>query len=330
MQKTSIRIWVPIVLSLAVLIAIALFTVEPDTLPLLGQTRWGLLALAPFVVGLRVMLGAWRLHYIAKGLLRFSGALRAQLAWDFFSCITPSSIGGGPITPAYIARDSQVSLGDSSAIMLFAILLDQIWFACTIVLILLSTASIDVIPDSLGNIGVLTLTTYFLGYLAWIIIFAYGALKKPEVLSWVVQRVFMLPGLRRFSSKADSILQDLQERANVLRSQRPIFFLNGFGLTLLAWASRYALVVLIVAAIAPEVDYILSGLRSVVTMLGMLAVPTPGGAGGAEGLFALLVGPLLPQALVSPTALIWRMLGYYVFLAAGAYLTLDGALRNRN
>ena len=87
---------------------------------------------------------------------------------------------------------------------------------------------------------------------------------------------------------------------------------------------------LIVAASAPEVDYSLSGLRSVVTMLGMLAVPTPGGAGGAEGLFALLVGPLLPQALVSPAALIWRMLGYYVFLAAGAYLTLDGALRNRN
>ena len=96
----------------------------------------------------------------------------------------------------------------------------------------------------------------------------------------------------------------------------------------MAWASRYALVVLIVAATAPELDYILTGLRSVVTMLGALVVPTPGGAGGAEGLFALLVGPLLPQALVSPATLIWRVLGYYVFLAAGAYLTLDSALRN--
>lgn len=328
MQKNSIQIWVPIVLSLAVLAAIALFTVEPDTLPLLGQTRWGLLALAPFVVGLRVIFGAWRLHYIAKGFLKFSAALRAQLAWDFFSCITPSSIGGGPIVPAYIAKDSRVSLGDSSAIMLFAMLLDQIWFACAIVVVLLSTTSIDVIPDSLGNIGMLTLITYFLGYLAWVIIFAYGALKKPEVLSWVVRRVFMLPGLRRFGSKADSILRDLQERATILRSQRLVFFLNGFGLTLLAWASRYALVVLIVAATAPEIDYILAGLRSIVTMLGALVVPTPGGAGGAEGLFALLVGPLLPQALVSPAALIWRVLGYYVFLAAGAYLTLDSALRN--
>ena len=151
MQKNSIQIWVPIVLSLAVLAAIALFTVEPDTLPLLGQTRWGLLALAPFVVGLRVIFGAWRLHYIAKGFLKFSAALRAQLAWDFFSCITPSSIGGGPIVPAYIAKDSRVSLGDSSAIMLFAMLLDQIWFACAIVVVLLSTTSIDVIPDSLGE-----------------------------------------------------------------------------------------------------------------------------------------------------------------------------------
>ena len=59
----------------------------------------------------------------------------------------------------------------------------------------------------------------------------------------MVRRVFMLPGLRRFGIKADSILGDLQERATILRSQRLVFFLNGFGLTLLTWASRYALVV---------------------------------------------------------------------------------------
>ncbi|MCY3613489.1 MAG: hypothetical protein OXH03_00160 [Bacteroidetes bacterium] len=63
-------------------------------------------------------------------------------------------------------------------------------------------------------------------------------------------------------------------------------------------------------------------------MPGVLVAATPGAAGGAESLFALLFGPLLPQALVFSTALIWRVLGYYEFLAAGAYLTLDSALRN--
>ena len=143
---------------------------------------------------------------------------------EFFSRITPSSIGGNPTVPAYFAKDSRVSLRDSSAIMLFVMLLDQIWFVCAIMAVLLSTTSIDVIPDSLGNIGMLSLITYFLGKLAWIIVFAYGALKKPEVLSWVVWRVFMLRGFRRVSSKADSILQDLQEHATILRSQRLVFF----------------------------------------------------------------------------------------------------------
>ena len=80
--------------------------------------------------------------------------------------------------------------------------------------------------------------------------------------------------------------------------------MNGFGLTLLAWASRYALAVLIVAATAPEIDHTIAGLRSVVTMLGALVVPAPGEAGGAEGLCALIVGPLLPKALGSATTLI--------------------------
>jgi uncharacterized membrane protein YbhN (UPF0104 family) len=49
-------------------------------------------------------------------------------------------------------------------------------------------------------------------------------------------------------------------------------------------------------------------------------MPTPGGSGGIEGLYALFVGPLIPASLVAPTLLTWRLLGYYLFIAFGAYL----------
>ena len=32
--------------------------------------------------------------------------------------------------------------------------------------------------------------------------------------------------------------------------------------------------------------------------------------------------PLIPDALVAPTLLTWRLMGYYIFIALGAYLTV--------
>jgi hypothetical protein len=56
--------------------------------------------------------------------------------------------------------------------------------------------------------------------------------------------------------------------------------------------------------------------------LSSLVLPTPGGSGGLEGLYALFIGPLIPEALVAPTLFAWRFLGYYIFIALGAYLFL--------
>ncbi|HMB93330.1 MAG TPA: hypothetical protein VKP65_20935, partial [Rhodothermales bacterium] len=39
--------------------------------------------------------------------------------------------------------------------------------------------------------------------------------------------------------------------------------------------------------------------------------------------YALLLGPpLIPQALVAPTLLTWRLLGYYIFIVLGAFLSM--------
>ena len=49
-------------------------------------------------------------------------------------------------------------------------------------------------------------------------------------------------------------------------------------------------------------------------------IPTPGGAGGIEGLYVLFLGPMMPTALVAPTLFMWRFFGYYIFVAMGAFL----------
>ena len=323
------NVWFSIVLSLVVLGIIAAFTVKPDTLSHLRATNWGLLALAPVLVAIRVLAGAWRLQYVARGRLRFAGAVRAQLAWDFFSNVTPSTLGGGPIVPAYISRDSHIPLGESTAFMLFAMLLDQTWIAFGIATVLTGSLVIDLVPDSLGIAGSVTFMIYFSGYLLWVVLFAYATLFRPQFLASLVNRVFSLRLLRRLQDKVSTVMSTLQQRARALRTQRPMFYVKGFLLTVAVWLSRYALVIVILASFHDSLDHVLAFMRTVAMMLGALVMPTPGGAGGVEGLYVLMVGPLVPQGLIAPSLLIWRILAYYVFLAAGAYLTLHQVM-NRN
>ena len=322
-----VPIWLPITLSLAVLGIVMYFTLEPTTFVELRSTRWGLLALAPIVLVVRVAVGAWRLFYFSKGQLSFPGAVRAQLAWDFFSSITPSTVGGGPIATTYIAKDSRIPLGDATGLMLFAILMDQVWFSFSIIVVIVSSLYVDLIPDSLGMVGNVSFILYGACYMSWTALFAYATLFRPRLLSNLVTRVFSLPVLRRAKNKAMRVMVTLQQRAQLLRQQQLKFYLKGLLLTTVIWVSRYGLIIIILASMSAGLDYVLATLRTITMMLGALVIPTPGGAGGIEGLFVLMLGPSIPQTLVAPALLIWRILGYYVFLAVGAYLTAHRVIK---
>ena len=311
-----------LLLSLAVLAVIGVVTFEPDTLEQMLRVNPWLLIAAMLTVGMRVFFGTWRLHYVSHGRLGWLDALRAQLAWDFFSNVTPSTIGGGPIAPAYIARDSGIPLGEATSIMLFAMLMDQIWFTLAIPIILVLGFYLEIIPSSLGTLGTATFTLYFVGFTIWVLIFGYSTLVRPHLLERFVDRLFRLKGLRRFHGRVLGMMNQLQDRARTLRTQPLGFYLKGFLLTVAVWLSRYMLVVTILWSVYPVVDKLLVLLRTIALMLGALVLPTPGGAGGIEGLYALLIGPLIPEALVAPTLLTWRLMGYYIFIALGAYLTV--------
>ncbi len=311
-----------LVLSLVVLGVISYFTFEPETFGRMLHINPWLLAAAGLTVVLRVFFGTWRLHYVSHGRLGWLGALRGQLAWDFFSNVTPSTIGGGPIASAYIARDNHLPLGEATSILLDAMRLDQIWFALAIPTILGLGLYLEIIPDSLGAVGSWTATIYFLVFLSWVLIFGYSTLVRPHLLEKLVGHVCRIKGLRRFRERALHEMRQLQRQAHILRSQHPGFYVKGFLLSLAPWFSRYLLVVFIIWSVYPALDKVLVLLRTITLMLGAVVLPTPGGAGGIEGLYVLMLGPLIPDALLAPTLLTWRLMGYYIFIALGAYLTV--------
>lgn len=310
-------------LSLAVLLAIGYFTFDARAFwKMMGEMRpW------PFVAALlmmlaRVFFGGWRLQFISQGRLNLVQGTRGQLAWDFFSNVTPSAIGGGPIATLYVAKDRGIEVGEATAFMLFSILMDQLWFALSIPIILVASFMIEVIPASVGSVGLWTFVAIFVGMLLWAGLFAYATLFRPSMLERLADRVFSFRYLTRFHDRVMQEMRTFTCRAQSLRAQPPSFYLKGFLLTGGVWMGRYLLVVFIIWSVFPTFDKLLVFLRTVAMTLSSLILPTPGGSGGLEGLYALFIGPLIPEALVAPTLLAWRTLGYYIFIALGAYLFL--------
>ena len=326
----------PLALGLGVLGIIAWYTWDEGAFSqFVGAVNpWIMLAAGGMTVA-RVVFGGWRISFISRHSLNFRAGIRSQLMWDFASNISPSVVGGAPLTAYYIARESRVTsmetkasrkgpiaIGDASAVMTYVMLLDQVWFALSVPVILVASFYMDVIPDSAGRVGLWTAMIYFVGLMAYAGVFAYATLFHPELLSKIASRLFSLPFLRRFKGGVLGEMEQYIARAAVLRKQKMDFFLRGFMLTTGTWLARYFLAVLVIMSFVPDVDTVLLIMRSIAQTISSLIMPTPGGAGGIEGLYALFFGDLLPSAaLIVPSLITWRILGYYVFLVVGVTIS---------
>ena len=320
----------PLSLSVAVLVVVGYYTFDLGTFTELARqlNPWLLLAAVGTVVT-RVYFGALRLHVLSHGRLSVRGGVRSQFAWDFFGAVTPSSVGGGPFIVLFLSKDQGVPLGEATSLILFATLLEMLWQAALVPVLLGLSVYFDVFPDAMGTVGFGAMLTVFVLFLAYVAVLAYGTLVNPRLLAVVVGAVFRLKWLRRFRLSALRVMVEMKGRAQILRAESALFYVKGFCLSVLPWVSRYLLPVFLIWSVYPAVDKGLAFLRSAALQLGALFMPTPGGAGAAEGLYVLFLGaPLQPQPLVAPTLLAWRVLVYYLFVFVGVFISVQFVQRS--
>jgi glycosyltransferase 2 family protein len=323
------RLLFPIALSLIVLGVVFWATYEPETLARMSRMNVGILALAVLAVGLRILLSGVRISYISRGSVDTLGGVRGGLAWDFLSGITPSAMGGAPLAAYVLARENKIPVGEATAIMIFSMLTDQVWFALSIPLVLLAAPFLDIIPNALGPVGAGTVVFFLVGMLAWAVFFAYATLIRPTVLEAIATNVVRIKWLRRWRGRVMRGLVSMRQRGRIIRGQPPRFYVTSFLLAVGVWTARYAALVLVILSVHPTFDILTGIVRTTAMTLTGLVVPTPGGSGGVEGLYVLFFSSLVPQALLGPTLVTWRLLSYHLFLAIGFVVMIQFAGRLR-
>ncbi|PAP74693.1 hypothetical protein B1759_17240 [Rubrivirga sp. SAORIC476] len=317
----------PVALSLAAVGVVLWATYEPGAFAKVRGTfnPWYLLG-AVGAVALQITAGGLRLRYVSRGLIGSAAGIRAQLTWDFMSAVTPSAMGGAPFAAFFIAKENGLAYGQVTAVMLFTMIMDQIWFTLLIVTLYVSAIWLPVFPTTLGAAGIGTVAVYLAAMLCYFAFFAYATLFRPELLEWLAGKVVRLKWLRRFEEPVRRETRKLRNQAKILRAQSLGFYLIGAVYTLLYWAGRYGVVLLVALSFWRDFRHVLFVMRTAGLWLAGLAMPTPGGSGGIEALYVLYLSPLLPAGYGGPALLVWRALAYYGVLAMGLYVA-GGAVR---
>ena len=122
-------------LSVLTMAGVVWYTYTPGILDYLAPKRLPGLVIALVVSFLRVWFSAAKIRFLSEKTISWWGAFRVQLSWDFTSAVTPSTIGGAPMA-TYAMTKEGLKLGESTAIILYSVLLDQIWFAIAIPILL--------------------------------------------------------------------------------------------------------------------------------------------------------------------------------------------------
>ncbi|MBE2186150.1 MAG: flippase-like domain-containing protein [Rhodothermales bacterium] len=288
----------------------------------------GTVAVVFGLFALRLALGGLRLRHLSEHALAFRQGLRGQLAWEFFSAVTPPFVGGGPLVAIFLARDGRLRASTATLTVLSALVYEQVWTTLSVAVVLIAALKLPVFPQTMPPWATVAIVGYLLGTALWAALLVTVVFLRPEWIARFVRWAARHHRLARYRDRIEAEAADLRDRAEAMRRHGWRFHALAMLLTTAAWVARYGMLVVVVMAVVPDLDVRLFVLREVAMMVTSFATPIPGSAGGAEALYAVFLGPLLhPPSMVAPTMLVWRFLNFYIFLPLGLYLTWRGVKR---
>lgn len=303
-------------LSLTTMGLLIYFTYSPGLFERLYWNRTPGLFIALFVVGLRIWFLSAKIRYLSEDRLSWIASLRVVLCWEFTSSVTPSTLGGGPMA-TYVMTREKLSLGQSGAVVIYGIMLDQLLLIIVIPILFTVGLFLPVVPENAGWAGHGAMFLIYLLLLAYAAFLTYGVFRNPAVLKRTVNFVFSMPGLRRYRFKIARDAEQLEAYSHELRKKPRSFVYKAFGLSTLAWLAKISLAAIVILSFVPA-DVPLSFLRSMAMTLAGMFMPTPGGSGGVEGLYALFLGPLMERReFLGITVFMWRVITFYTLVGAG-------------
>ncbi len=332
MEQLSPRriIW-PVVIGLAVVIWLFVRDFDSEAFRAVNWTMASVLflALSAIAMLLRDWAYVYRLRLLTDGKLGWMQCLQVILLWEFGSAATPTSVGGTTLAIYLLAKEG-LTPGRSTAIIMFSVLLDEVFFILAIPVLLIVYGQAAIYPGvtPVSDIGgthllkglllwfALTYTLIF-GYT---LILAYGLFVNPQGMKKLLYRIFSLPFLMRWRKGAVRAGSDIIIASHEIRNRSPFYWIKAFLATSVSWLGRFLVANFLLLVFTRGVDHMLVLARQLVMFVIMTVSPTPGGSGVAELSFTTFLADFIPRGMEGSMVLFWRMVSYYIYLFIGVVL----------
>jgi uncharacterized protein (TIRG00374 family) len=307
---------VALALSVAALVAVLLWTVEPGTWSALASLHPGWLALAVGVHALSWLFWGLRIHLLAMGLgarVAPGRATQVVVASLFPAAITPAHFGG-ELMRIYLLKREGLSYGDATALTMGERVLDSLLLFVAFPLGVLTFAPV-LASQGWAQSFLWVTVGFFVGVLA---LFAL-LLWKLELAMGLLERLLRRPHLKE--RIREEVLRFRASLVTLILRRRGLA-LAGFGCTVGFWLCEFAVPSFVLLALGLDPAWHLSMAAQSILILFVLVPLTPGGSGVMEVTAALLYAPLGLGGLLGVFLLLWRFIIYYVNLMVGALASL--------
>ena len=264
----------------------------------------------------------WRFRFITDRELTWRQAFRVNMLCEFTSAVTPSAVGGSSLIVLFLNKEG-INAGRSTALTISCLFLDELFLvlACPFALLLFS------FDDLFGNVAILSSgieVLFFLVYgvvTIWTFLLYLALFRRPEWVKRLLLTIFRLPLLRRWHKAIETLTDNLVLSSREMSQKSFTFWLKAFGITCLAWTSRYLVVNALLIAFTTSGSELLAFVRQLILWVVMTISPTPGGSGVSEYMFREYYADFFDVAgMALVVAFVWRIITYYMYLLIGAII----------
>ena len=322
------RMIVPIFLGLGV---VAWLVLRNFNFEKLDQIHWsvatfGWILLAFILMIIRHLAFSVRMWILAQGHFSFVKCIELVLIFEFSLCITPTTVGGSAVS-LFVLTQERLSAARTTTIVLYKVVLDTLFFVGTFPLLFVINGAKVIRPymESLSDMNWESRLFFFsyVGMVSYGLFLFYGLFINPTLIKRFLVGATRMPFLKRFRERMEKLGSEIVLASEDMRNIGWKQHTAAFGATWVAWTCKFLLISCLIYGIDhPTMDFtreVLLYSRLQAMFIIMALSPTPGGAGIAEGLFYPFLHDFISNLEIATViALIWRLMSYYLYLAAGA------------
>jgi uncharacterized protein (TIRG00374 family) len=277
---------------------------------------------------LAMIFGAWlcntyRIQQLAAAVglrLRTTEAFRYVMSAEFAGLASPAYVGG-PATYLWLFTRRGLTAGQGGAILAVDQLTDLVFFATFLPLMLLLS-----LREAGSNEWVVTLA---LLPVIGVVVLVLAARRYRPIAIRLGRLIRHVPGLGRLRWRMARGLLRFRQAVRAMMAMDRWRLFRIYLACCLHWLLRYGVLPVVFLLLDdPQPWAWLFLIQAVILFAGHLTV-MPGGAGGVEAAFGLLLGPTVAGATLGTALLAWRFVTFHWYLIAGAPIFLLTVGRTR-